>query len=388
MIQKNDFIKDLAHKKIVLGNGFDLHCKLKTKYSDFFTNFWNRKGNISNLIDAFLEQPSKQGDLSKELNDINVWDLYFYLLSKPSLEADLENWNWCDVESKIEESLSKTKSTSSLSNNYLTWDNIFLKSKNLENHIPVFKNGIYIEPTKQEQDSLFLLANYCSKFKAKDANDYSWLLGELKKFEKCFGQYLKEQLKESGNDYSNNAKTFFKLFDDNRHDSIANIDTFNFTNFNNCYSDKLHHINGDIDHPIFGIDSTSGLDNDTILFSKTSRRMELDMISDTYNKNLPFYNIVIYGHSLCQADYSYFFSIFDMVKIYNTEEISNIVFAYSIPGENEEEKMNKRFMTRKNTILSINNLFKEYAMYKGYKEQPYRMLDYLTTQRRVVLYEI
>ena len=38
MIDKKESIKDLLMLKLVLGNGFDLHCHLETKYSDFFTN--------------------------------------------------------------------------------------------------------------------------------------------------------------------------------------------------------------------------------------------------------------------------------------------------------------------------------------------------------------
>ena len=38
MIEKERFIQSLPNVKLVLGNGFDLYCGLKTKYEHFFKN--------------------------------------------------------------------------------------------------------------------------------------------------------------------------------------------------------------------------------------------------------------------------------------------------------------------------------------------------------------
>ena len=35
-MDKSEFIKSLQKVKIVIGNGFDLYCGLKTKYKDYF----------------------------------------------------------------------------------------------------------------------------------------------------------------------------------------------------------------------------------------------------------------------------------------------------------------------------------------------------------------
>ena len=272
-------------------------------------------------------------------------------------------------------------------NDFPTWNQIHEKSLTLKSSESI-KNINNSYDQDKENFYLLVLANFVKNFNKNNIDVYKWLLDELKAFEHNFGEYINMQVNLNSENYYKNAKNFFSIFDYDNSSIITSIDTFNYSSFDNIYQGKLHHINGDTNHPIFGIDSEEGLDEDNLRFSKTSRRMELDMIEEKYDGNVPFENIVIYGHSLCEADYSYFFSIFDKVKIYDTEEKSKIVFAYSIPGNTKDEQKANESKTKNNIIKGINNLFKEYARYKGYIEQPYRMLDFLTTQRRVILYEI
>ncbi len=382
MESKESFIRNLPKKKIVIGNGFDLHCGLKTRYVDFFSDFWKRNKKIEDLIDTCLDQQEDIKPLLDASSKISVWDIYFYLLSKPSMEMKHEKWNWCDVESTITASLSKSSTNDSRLKNFPRWALIFQGVSNHCDNLKMSKNGYFVDLTEHERKSLSLLIRYCFAANEQKKNNYIWLFDELKKFEIHFGGYIKEQVKENLEDYKKKTRKFFRLFNDSESPTITSVDSFNYSDLNGGIQNKLHHINGDTDHPIFGIDSKKGLDDNSLRFSKTSRRMELDMIQNEYDENAPFENIVIYGHSLCEADYSYFFSIFDKVKIYDTEANSIIVFAYSIPKECSEIK------AKNDSINGICNLFKGYAIYKGYKDQPYRMLDFLTTQRRVILYEI
>ena len=77
------------------------------------------------------------------------------------------------------------------------------------------------------------------------------------------------------------------------------------------YNKILHNINGNIRNPIFGIDSTlCDVDNPKFIFTKTNRRLELDMIEDRHFVDAKFEEIVVFGHSLNKSDYNYFFSSF------------------------------------------------------------------------------
>ncbi len=388
MESKETFIKNLPNKKIVIGNGFDLHCGLETKYGDFFDFFWNDKDiKFDKSCIDYAEKSSEPERHIVGISKLNVWDLYFYLLSRSI--TGTEEWKWCDIETAILSSLSKEDGDKSNLGLFPTWNKIFNEVSHIvlktddrgQKKILAYdkrSNDIYVQ----------ILASYITLSKDENLDDYKWLLDELKKFEHNFGIYVRKQVEYKSDDYNHKAREFFRLFTHTNESSISSIDSFNYSYLNSKYQNKLHHINGDTDYPIFGIDSEKGINEDSLCFSKTSRRMELDMNVKEYDQNVPFENIIIYGHSLCEADYSYFYSIFDKVKIYDTEAKSIIVFAYSIPGKNKTERKANEAKTKTDLNKNINKLFTEYAIYKGYIEQPYRMLDFLTTQRRVILYEI
>jgi hypothetical protein len=81
---KNTIWKQL----LVLGNGFDLHCHLKSKYQDFF-NTRNTK--------SILESKAPEGtNWGKYIHDqgMNIWDIILFG------QADQD---WCNIEAAIEE---------------------------------------------------------------------------------------------------------------------------------------------------------------------------------------------------------------------------------------------------------------------------------------------
>ena len=45
---KTDLMKNLTDVKLIIGNGFDLHCKLSTSYRDYFLHDMDK--NIYNII--------------------------------------------------------------------------------------------------------------------------------------------------------------------------------------------------------------------------------------------------------------------------------------------------------------------------------------------------
>ena len=71
---------------------------------------------------------------------------------------------------------------------------------------------------------------------------------------------------------------------------------------------------------IFGVDYTAELPPDTHIFAKTHRKM---MQGTPDNGALPWIvdEIKFYGHSLGQADYSYFQSIFDYYNLYGDNRL-------------------------------------------------------------------
>lgn len=89
---------------------------------------------------------------------------------------------------------------------------------------------------------------------------------------------------------------------------VGYIDTFNYDRPLLGNMDvNIHNINGNVDNPIFGIDSNafSSID-ERYIFTKTSRRINLDMGESNSDFNGNFKNAIIFGCSLAPADYSYF----------------------------------------------------------------------------------
>ena len=64
------------------------------------------------------------------------------------------------------------------------------------------------------------------------------------------------------------------------------------------------------------------------------------------------------------------------------EPTNKIVFAFSVFDEKES------YAIKAEHRKAINQLFTSYAKYKGFKEEPERLLDALTTQGRILTYEI
>lgn len=84
---------------------------------------------------------------------------------------------------------------------------------------------------------------------------------------------------------------------------------------------------------LFGIDQSDRIEKEFYQFTKTYRKIESS--ESIPNIQLPSPNdvdeIIIYGHSLSKADYSYFHSIFDYYNIYGSS--IKLKFKYSTHDE-------------------------------------------------------
>ena len=87
---KEEMIKDLKNVKLVIGNGYDLHCGLKSSYADFFMRDVDKNDYFNKWLDEFEEKNSLNDfgtEQSKEdvwvefknIDKLNIWDLFFYI---------------------------------------------------------------------------------------------------------------------------------------------------------------------------------------------------------------------------------------------------------------------------------------------------------------------
>lgn len=384
-------IKDLKNVKLVIGNGYDLHCGLKSSYADFFMRDADKNNYFNKWLDEFKEKISLNAfttEQSKEdvwvefksIDELNIWDLFFYIETKTTNQNNKEAWLWCDIETVMYNSL-KSYDSRECNTNLFRWEHVYKAiTKKMPKEFKFWK--IYV------MAKVILEKRNMEKFKNID-EFYYYILDELNQFEKEFGMFIDKKrylysnflLKIPNTDFEKRSKmTLQELCNV---DNLVSIDSFNYDDIGDENLNKiLHNINGNLENPIFGIDSNLCRASDPrFIFTKTNRRMELEMIDFECQKDIAFDNVIVYGHSLSSNDYSYFFPLLDKLEMTNFLSNKKIIFGFSVYDMEKETEIK-----RKNR-LNIQKLFEAYANYKGLKDVN-RLLDSLTTQNRVLTYEI
>ncbi len=419
MEDKLEIIHGLKNVKLVLGNGFDLRCGLKTRYKDYFDHDGQKNDKIKELVDLFsmiLDLISNKGkdpqtdavswyksmsdfwaefdeknETAVDLSNINIWDVFFYMVSKVE-SAKLGQWRWCDIETKIKESLYKEeeRAQNSGKENYISWDTVFAILSNGINRVQ-FDSKYY----DNCELALFIYRKNDNKgFPTIDAF-YKYLLKQLKEFERDFGNYICTQHCEDnivvlGNHellknrmmFVGNSKRAIKQLCPL--ENIVSIDTFNYdTPDIEEKADFVHNINGDTREPIFGIDSSCFKASDPrFIFAKIKRRLDLEAQMKVTQKTIPFENLIIYGHSLDEADYGYFFSTLSKMRIDDTSNSSKVIFGFSIYDDSKREQIIA------DLSLRISRLFEAYSEYYVNEKRPLILLESLKEQGRVLMQEI
>lgn len=378
----------MTNKLLVLGNGFDLHLKIKSSFEDFLNSeIVKKKSSISgdekdtfkiyNQLSDLAIQNNKR-DFSKTINLLaesyfkfstsipygkpiidpnnNVWAEYFSKLSLfPDFVDDEEEFNidtssnfkktnlknWSDIEYQLQYILESSVDTLKKFRKLCESDDLHGYAENgkkpediqqpLKQAIDEFENSFdkngYI--TYESVLNLTLLTSALDTgWDKKKENIYDFLFEELLEFEKMFKEYLNTQI---NNDYSSKAKRLAQ--------SITGTDSYSVLNFNytTFYDDddstktNIHSTLSENNHPIFGISSiglnaTMSYDKPYYKFTKTYRIMS--SIEKNKDKNtLPddINEVIFYGHSLSSVDYLYLETIFNN---YYRSSKENIVFKF------------------------------------------------------------
>lgn len=374
---------------LILGNGFDLHCGLKSSYKDFF------QSTILDTIGGRYDLQQMKAGVS------GFWEtlLFGYYTTFGKV-----NYNWCDIETIIKntvlaignrnkglafealESVKRREDSNEIKSVYGTIEHFIYI-----NCMSIFYDTLYSGKTYSDNEAYSLLINR--------------ILQELHKFERGFCKYIKNNIvnpnneKEYNTQYIVNAMNLLNTltgFTDIRYETIddiierqeeayykpisptmyqsdwrekhilsqefSNLHSVNILSFNYtalfdilgvqspCLYNNVHGKlcmnkcaeNCASCNIIFGIDDTviqSQEENFELhKFSKTYRKM---LIADAETSILPkidnqMVEIKFYGHSLSEADYSYFQSIFDYYNLYENNKVS-LIFYYSKGFEQTDE---------------------------------------------------
>ncbi|SFD56864.1 Bacteriophage abortive infection AbiH [Enterococcus casseliflavus] len=320
----------MSSNLIILGNGFDLKCRVRSTFKDFFDD------RISTEVKQQLESFFKNLDLrdsyrSLSFNEDDEYDGDYIPENRYNLieEANLTFWDLLFVANINQTSMRDWHNVEQNMLDILKEIDLEKNYSNLGQHmtkgIPNLRRGL----KSNIQISLIkccILAYYVipkERYRSKKNLD-NFLLSELILFESAFSQYLKDQVLKTRSYFDLSELLIGEIIGvENSIDDIGAL-SFNYTE-PKCLRNKITNVHGKLknDNIIFGIDQDKiPTDSLSYKYTKTFRKMvQINKKNDDYvyinNKN-DLKNIFFYGHSLSALDYSYFQSIFDYYNLYDS----------------------------------------------------------------------
>lgn len=380
---------------VILGNGFDLACGLKSRYDDYFKQRFE-KVDENEVIDKLLQhKPNKNGsalnlnvygvknhqfkrfksfDPQKDYEtNVNYFDLLF-MATRRYMKLDD---SWSNVEQILQEVL-RLMYYQCDNNGFDTSEEIYLKAKSLKDKC--FNNYKFNSTDDKIEFITFVLHIFNNTVQDGEIEK------SLKKYEKTFGRFIASQINESYIDKVNSKLNALIP-------QKADILSFNYSatplfdsklsnneKINNWYNvhglarfdpsartraiHKVHDMFLKIPRPIFGISRYDQVNKEFLskkdpvyLFTKDNRRDE--KINDmSYNflkyEISPSIKLVtVFGHSLGMTDYDYFKKIFQKLNLANGKLCLQIYYCNNDDRQNKEMAL-KQMLDEYSHDASIN----------------------------------
>ena len=406
-MENNESIKQL----LIIGNGFDLACGLKSSYKDFFDNYF--KSISSNRPKMY-------------------WDQYFKKMSY--LNNNNDDYSWTDIETQI---------FIQLQNVEFLIDNNLINRRYYENEnelIEEIEISLDKSNSKLNLESIlvtfYLIWNVFEYYITDNQLKLSTALDKIKedlfKLEEHFTKYLKNEIENANRKIESNNEIATTIFTENSYSiksrilfaslllfhinvnhaplSVPSIEKLQkFVNSNlltetlDVYSlsdfgivenyvlsfnytkpfqfPNLRNIHGNLNNwnIIFGIDYdkvNTFFSNQPTQFTKSYRILENKLnsymvIPSDLNK------ILFYGHGLGEADYSYFQAIFDTVDLYHSN--TQLVFFWNNFNEEDQYKIQ---------VERVTNLIEKYGQTFANKDHGRNLFTKLLLENRIIFEQI
>lgn len=346
---------------LVIGNGFDLYCKLKSSFENYVQYRIAYDYNLQRLDDDCSEYANRTDtgrypsqtihsilDKCKNSDEANLWDALCVCCLKIERIK-----NWKGIEQLIQDTL-----------HYVCSD-----------QTDKFSPEIY----GIRQDLLVYIVNSSRSYHSvhyKNISFYEFLSGELTKLEEALRKYIYLRLEDTP-DYHRDANTLFtELLKENRKNEPIDVLSFNYSfprlafshnmNNNDLTSGPINQVHGSVSNKVIvGIDIAilsdevfKNYDSSILPFTKTYKKLKNSLKSvhmHPLSRNCS--NISIFGHSLNEQDYSYFQSIFDFYDIYHSNIILIFYFYEYQSGVGVELVSNVMKLLRKygDTFSNVNH---------------------------------
>ena len=389
--------KMTTEQLLIIGNGFDLACGLKSKYTDFFDSF------------------------PKKTYSDNFW---YYILDCLRHRKLLESENWADIELQIFNQLKNIEILykdnfihqldKESDSDYIGYINNYLKQTRND----VIKDSVTPESLEITYWGLVVTKKQGTNIPKTLEQPLIFLFNHLKKLEQNFCVFLSDQYNKekdtmfsttiSQNDFEPEYNNYFtcsmkllnhilKAYDPNKYKMSNSQDnqteTYKFYASNDILSFNYtlpvqsfnwYNIHGRLssNNIIFGINYDSLIShftNTPIQFSKSYRILENGFFSNIrLSKDIK--NILFYGHGLGEADYPYFQSIFDSIDLYHGN--TRLIFFWDAYDENKKIELHKEMLNK------VVNLIEKYGQTFSNKDHGRNLLTKLKIENRILIKEI
>ncbi|MFK4881589.1 AbiH family protein [Lactococcus petauri] len=394
---------------LVLGNGFDVACGLKSTYTDFYNDRYFESdtetgklifNEINKILGKDIEEILDIQLLYEEDINVSFWDFIF-------CQERLFGKNWTDVEEVLANKINHLKDLHLVfdyDENIHKRNTVVISDIEISNFNPV-TNINQIDADFRKLAKIFLIfvkIRYSSrKVTSLQSDIANVLLDELIVFEGNFQKYLLNEVENNTNYWQKFSLLYNKLTEINVGQYDKPIDyelyvlSFNYTTFGGKNLSfplvTYNNVHGQLSMKdnIFGIDITRDKNRDHYVirerfedeFLKTYRTLSLPNRERFYNNQVKV--IRFYGHSLAQADYVYFKVIFDSLDLFDGD--IQLLFFYSnyknASGVMVNEKVNQIKRVR-NLLLKYEESLGLENLYKGY------IFDKLRTQGRITFIDV
>ena len=406
-MENNESIKQL----LIIGNGFDLACGLKSSYKDFFDNY----------LKSISSTDSKM-----------YWEKYFQNMSY--LNSSNDDYTWTDIETQI---FTQLQNVEFIIENELLKNRFYENKDELVRKIEISLNG---SNSNLNFDSLlqtfYLLKSVFEYYMIGNQLTLNTALNKIKtdllKLEDHFSSYLTNEIQNANSKIETNNEIATNVFTENSYfiksrilfatlllfymnvnetpffvPPLERLQETSDSNFISYYLDvqilskfnivenyvlsfnytkpfpfpNLRNIHGNLNNwnIIFGIDYdkvNTFFSNQPTQFTKSYRILENKLNSDMIIPS-DLNKILFYGHGLGEADYSYFQTIFDTVDLYHGN--TKLIFFWN--NFNDKDQYNIQ-------VERVTNLIEKYGQTFTNKDHGRNLFTKLLLENRIIFEQI
>lgn len=326
--------KTMNKALLIIGNGFDLNCGLKSSYKDFFDYQLEHHMRFKKLFEYLKdnhEDSFSENNIDEIIpllyieEDLSFFDIYF-LVNDWKEGCLLTNQIWSAIEDVLLSGINRSQ-------NAIIFDIIY----NVYLSIGKKNYNLLYQYLYSHKIVAYYLKTIFNSDKISENQFREFLIKELDRFSCNFAKFINEQA-TNNDDYVEKAQTLLLKITGSALNECKII-SFNYTNpFSTLESANIHGL-ASKNEIVFGITCEQGNGKKSCHHNwgyKMSKEYKMALIMSKGQKVSLDYDdvkdIYVYGLSLGEQDYDFFENLFDKFDFLMRLYEARIHFCYSVYG--------------------------------------------------------